>query len=262
MEKKRLRKSKTIKSEYMSVLADRAAAKISEGVRKQVIETMKISKLYGEECRNIGRSGYEMTRVAHNMQEYCAAIAGKDESDGKNTEICSAVDFLCGEARPFAEQIGIRLICKLPKERIFSFIDGERFAYALFNIMLNSMENSTEKGRIKITVSKSTGFVKIAVEDNGKGMGGEIFRHCAEPLFTGDSTGKKLGLGLTLAEHYIKLCGGRVRIRSEEGKGTAVSVFLPLAKEGETVSANAFEKECSGGIFIPAYITFSGLLGK
>ena len=77
MENKRLRKSKTVKSKDMSILAERATVKIGEEIRKQQIEVLKIPQAFEKECTNINRSGYEAMRISHNMQEYFAAIAGR-----------------------------------------------------------------------------------------------------------------------------------------------------------------------------------------
>ncbi len=259
MEYKRLRKGKTIKSEQISALAGCANDIISGAAKKQLIETIKIPAEYTGECVNINNCGYEIMRVSRNMSEYCAAIAGTDELKGKVFELGSFFEFISEKARPFAEINEIRFLCKLPNEKIFINSEKERLTYAIFNIIRNSMEHTPPKGKIKIRLSQSSKFAKILIVDNGEGMDEEILCHCGEPLFSGDRTGKKMGIGLTVAEHFIRKCGGRIKIRSEKGKGTSVSVFIPLAKDSENLSAKAFEEIPDGGIFIPAYISFAGI---
>lgn len=261
MENIRLRKSKTVKSEEASFLANRADKNISDLVTKQIVETIKISEKYDDECRNINIKGYEIARISHNMSAYFAAVSGTEIPKKENTEnLCEYIDFLCKEALPYVQKRQIRIICKMPEEKVLAKFEKENFAYAFLNILLNSIEHSEPMSKIKVAFSKSKKFAKITITDKGEGMDEETLRRCAQPLFTGDRAGRKLGLGLTLAEHYFKTCGGRIKIHSEKGKGTSVSIFFPIGEEEKDFVAKNYEEIYEGGTFIPACITFSGLL--
>jgi signal transduction histidine kinase len=75
--------------------------------------------------------------------------------------------------------------------------------------------------------------VTITVADTGIGMTPEILAKAFEPFFTTKEVGKGSGLGLPQVFGFAKQSGGGVRIDSEPGSGTTVTVFLPYAGEPE-----------------------------
>jgi PAS domain S-box-containing protein len=73
-------------------------------------------------------------------------------------------------------------------------------------------------------------FVLISVADTGCGMTPEVRAHLFEPFFTTKPAGAGTGLGLATVYGIVQQAGGFIRVDTEAGKGTAVEVYLPLAK--------------------------------
>lgn len=73
-----------------------------------------------------------------------------------------------------------------------------------------------------------TGGVEIAVEDNGGGIPKAIKDKIFQPFFTTKPTGSGTGLGLSLSYDIIKAHGGDLRVKSIEGEGTEMIIFLPI----------------------------------
>jgi signal transduction histidine kinase len=67
--------------------------------------------------------------------------------------------------------------------------------------------------------------------DQGRGISPEDLSHVFEPFFT---LGKRrgTGLGLAICRNIIELHGGDIALASEQGKGTTVSIWLPLRQSG------------------------------
>lgn len=106
----------------------------------------------------------------------------------------------------------------------------------LFSIVVdNSMKYSHSKGKIRITMSVEEGRIVVRVKDQGVGIASADLPHVDEHFYR-SSTVKSLGiasgygLGLPLAYDIVKLYKGTMDIVSSEGKGTEVSIFLPLKK--------------------------------
>ena len=77
---------------------------------------------------------------------------------------------------------------------------------------------------------KPGNYVNVSIEDNGPGIPAEIMDKVFDPYFsTKDSvTQKGMGLGLTLCYWIIKRHDGHIQVESEPGKGTRVTLYLPV----------------------------------
>ena len=74
-------------------------------------------------------------------------------------------------------------------------------------------------------------------------MSAATLARAQEPFFTTKGVGKGTGLGLSMVQGFTAQSGGAMRIRSEPGKGTKVTLWLPRAKEGP-VAANGGDSTC------------------
>jgi PAS domain S-box-containing protein len=104
--------------------------------------------------------------------------------------------------------------------------DREQIKQAFFNVLKNALEALTSGGRIDITVSASDTELDVSFQDNGPGLDPVVMGRVFEPYFTTKSAGN--GLGLMIVQRILQEHGGRVRIVSQPGKGTAVILTLPL----------------------------------
>ena len=102
---------------------------------------------------------------------------------------------------------------------------------AFLNIIRNSFEAMVEGGdlilKTSFKASPPPGWIEIAVADHGLGIKEENKRHLFDPFFTTKPKGTGLGLAichLIIVERH----GGKIQIEGEEGKGTTVTVLLPL----------------------------------
>src|SRR5258708_367987 len=75
-------------------------------------------------------------------------------------------------------------------------------------------------------VENIEGLAHLTVTDSGAGISAKALGHIFEPLFTTKHSGT--GLGLALSRRIVEQHDGRIFVESEEGRGTAVHVFLPL----------------------------------
>lgn len=219
-----------------------AVKRIAENcVNLQNISLMKIAEKDEKTGEEIREQGYYILRTCHDMNEYIEAVSGRYCLAQDKTDLCGYLYNFCKEAEIYTGRKGMAIILKLPEERMVAETDREKLCFSLANIILNAMENSSAGTRIKVTLSKTQKFAKITVSDRGSGMSKETLEHCIEPLFC-ENEKAKLGLGLTLAHHFAAESGGRLRINSEEGKGTTVAISIPLLCTAEEISVGYSEK--------------------
>lgn len=120
-------------------------------------------------------------------------------------------------------------------------IDVVQFEAALLNLVVNARDAVKDGGSITVRaerVSLADGdlpetpagdFARITVEDTGAGMSSEVAARAFEPFFTTKEVGEGSGLGLAQVYGFARQSGGGAQIESEPGRGSRVSMFLPVA---------------------------------
>lgn len=96
------------------------------------------------------------------------------------------------------------------------------------NLLLNAADAVGESGTIRITTSSSGGAAHVDVEDDGCGIAPDVIGRVFDPFFTTKPVGRGTGLGLSISYEIVKRHGGEMAARSGLGRGTVVSVLLPL----------------------------------
>jgi len=117
----------------------------------------------------------------------------------------------------------------------------EKVRQVLINLLFNAADAMPESGgKIVLRTRGLANNLEIEVEDNGSGVPSEVLSKVFDPFFTTKEPGRGTGLGLAVCLSLVESLGGTIDIRSEEGKGTAVLVRLPLqfpsASETEKVT--------------------------
>jgi PAS domain S-box-containing protein len=125
-------------------------------------------------------------------------------------------------------------------------VDANQLELALINLAVNARDAMPQGGTLTIAChnednGKKVGlprdpFVCITITDNGEGMSEATLARAQEPFFTTKGVGKGTGLGLSMVQGFTAQSGGSMRIRSEQGKGTKVTLWLPRAKGGPGVA--------------------------
>jgi len=86
--------------------------------------------------------------------------------------------------------------------------------------------------RIRLESRRENDRILVAVEDNGVGIPGDQLENLFLPFFTTKDPGKGTGLGLSISFGIVKEMGGEINVDSEAGRGTRVTVALPVAGKG------------------------------
>jgi two-component system NtrC family sensor kinase len=105
----------------------------------------------------------------------------------------------------------------------------------LINIIRNALQALPEgKGQITlVTRQPSADIVAVECRDTGIGIPAASLKDIFKPFYTTKAVGRGTGLGLYLSHEIIRRHGGQIRVASEEGKGTVVTVEL-LCRRGES----------------------------
>jgi PAS domain S-box-containing protein len=114
-------------------------------------------------------------------------------------------------------------------------VDITELETALVNLVINARDAMPEGGKITVAARNqaSSGtadngeYVAISVRDSGVGIAPDLLDKVFDPFFTTKPIGKGTGLGLSQVHGFAHQAGGTVKVTSELGKGTQVTILLP-----------------------------------
>nr|WP_314446737.1 ATP-binding protein [uncultured Sphingomonas sp.] len=133
--------------------------------------------------------------------------------------------------RTLGERVTIEL--QLRSERCQVEADLAQLQSAILNIASNARDAMPGGGTLTIGTSDSDGeagkMLELSISDTGGGMDEETRRRVFEPFFTTKPAGKGTGLGLSQVYGFAEQSGGTVRIDSNPGNGTKITIVLPCA---------------------------------
>jgi signal transduction histidine kinase len=110
--------------------------------------------------------------------------------------------------------------------------DAGKLEQVFINILSNSVEAMPGRGTITIATSRLNGGVRVRIEDTGAGIPKESLSRVFDPFFTTKEPGAGTGLGLSICYGIVRDHHGTIDVSSSEGKGTAVTITLPVQERG------------------------------
>ncbi|MGE5106759.1 MAG: sensor histidine kinase, partial [Sphingobacteriales bacterium] len=126
---------------------------------------------------------------------------------------------------------GQKILPEFSGDPIFS-TDKRLLKNILINLIGNAVKFSQENSHIRIIADAGDGSMEIAVKDEGIGISREDQQHLFTSFFRGKNAEniQGTGLGLHIVSRYLNLISGDVKIDSELGKGTTITIILPFMK--------------------------------
>ena len=134
-----------------------------------------------------------------------------------------------------------------------AFLDAERFTQALLNLLLNAVEATAPGGSVEVRAAVRSergsergpergpekrpdgnpdagprAWLDVQVADTGRGMSPDVLKEIFNPYFTTKPSGT--GLGLAIVHGVVEGHGGAIKVESQPGKGTTVTISLPLRR--------------------------------
>jgi two-component system sensor histidine kinase HydH len=135
------------------------------------------------------------------------------------------------EARAKEKAIGIETTIA-PQLRTV-FLDPDRIKQVLLNLYLNALDAMETGGRLSVSAAAEDHdrWIVFRVSDTGHGISKEHQSQIFDPYYTTKSTGT--GLGLAIAHNIVDAHGGRIKVDSQAGEGTTVTVRIPKTSGGD-----------------------------
>jgi signal transduction histidine kinase len=255
----------TVLQRQLEVARLRHAAEVAE-LRRQVLEARKLASL-GE---LLGTTTHEFNNALTTILNYAKmGLRHRDQptrdkalerilsAGTRAAKITASVLGMSRSGSARFEPVNLHLLIedvlvllerelmkyRVPVEREYapvpkvSGIPGQ-LQQVLLNLLVNARQAMAGGGRLilRLSCDEASGLVDLMVRDTGCGMTPEVMRRIFEPRFSTksgpDETGKGgTGLGLSACKEIVDAHRGRIRVESAPGKGTAITIRLPVQQQ-------------------------------
>lgn len=140
----------------------------------------------------------------------------------------------------FAEMKGIEVVFDTEEEELFVLADKELFERAILNILSNSIKYNKKNGKINVFVKRIEDNITLEIHDTGIGIPKEKQKCIFNRYERVKSNKEGSGLGLNILQEIIKKFNGEIKLESEEGIGTKVTIIIPRVEYDEENSENNY----------------------
>jgi signal transduction histidine kinase/ligand-binding sensor domain-containing protein len=230
-------------AEVSGELIDEMKEELEKGNMEAVVE---ISDDLQENLKKINHHGKRADSIVKGMLEHSRGSTG----DKKLTDINALADEflrlsyhgLRAKDKSFTADFETDLDPNLPLVNVVA----QDLGRVILNLINNAFYACTEKSKKSLENGSSTykpkvsvltrmvelpgshSGVELCIKDNGGGIPKAIRDKIFQPFFTTKPTGSGTGLGLSLSYDIVKSHGGDLRVKSNEGEGTEMIIFLPI----------------------------------
>jgi two-component system, NtrC family, sensor kinase len=170
----------------------------------------------------------------------CSAITSKMLQFGRRAEPCLQPTALAPVIREVATLMdrqaakrGIALSLSVADNLPPIVLDANELEQVLVNLIYNSVHAIAGVGRIVVSAERHDNEVTLAVKDTGHGIPPENMERVFQPFFTTKPPGQGTGLGLSVCYSIVRGWNATIDVDSTVGRGTTVSIHLPLKPDAD-----------------------------
>ena len=145
---------------------------------------------------------------------------------------------------PAAAAKGIEILASVPPMIPRVLGDEGRLQQIMWNLLANAVKFTPRGGTITIRLAQAGSFLRLMVQDTGKGIEPDYLPHVFEPFSQEDGASTRshegIGLGLSIVRSLVELHGGRIRVASEgRDRGATFIVDLPVMESAPSITGKA-----------------------
>jgi two-component system phosphate regulon sensor histidine kinase PhoR len=179
-----------------------------------------------------------LTTIVDKLLSVARLDAGDLQLELAPVDVRSVVSQVVESARSDREAVdGHEVVVELPESPLAARTDPEKLRQVLANLVDNAIRFSPNGGRVTVGAARRGETIVLTVADQGVGIPDtEQERIFAKFYRVGDAQTGGTGVGLFIAQGLVSALGGRITVRSEEGRGSNFVVELP-SREGDEGAA-------------------------
>lgn len=213
---------------------------LSELIKNDTLELGAPDK-YKEYAGDILASGQHLLRIVNNLLLFSKIEARQHEANVEPVSLSEEVTSTYRMLRVLAEQRGVQLTCQYIPPSVLVAADRQALVQIVVNVVGNALKFSPANSHVSVefAVMRELGLCDLRVVDQGCGIPEKILHQLGQPFVQADGVYSRreqgTGLGLAICLKLATQMGARLTVDSVEGKGTTVSLRMPLAAVPEAV---------------------------
>ena len=173
----------------------------------------------------IKSEAFRCKTITTGLLDFSRVRTGERVATDLGEVVRSAANLLIHQKRGSGVEISVDISDEMP----LVTADAGQIQQAVIALSTNAIDAMPDGGELRLTVFPQGNRLAIEVKDNGTGIAPENMSKIYEPFFTTKEVGQGTGLGLAVCYGIISDHGGRINVRSNVGKGTTFSIFLPIS---------------------------------
>lgn len=198
----------------------------------QLLEDCRVGSLNEEQkelAQSIQDNSDRLLSITSELLNMTQVESGKLQLKPRITKPIELIEYAIKANRIQAEKFNIQIEVQYPEEKMSKlFVDSEKIAWVLTNLLSNAIRYSAENGRIIIGARQTKdNWIEMFVRDFGKGIDPRYHQSIFEHYFRVPGTKVQgSGLGLSISKDFVEAHGGTLTVDSELGKGSCFTVRL------------------------------------
>lgn len=232
------------KSEFLAVMNHELRTPLNSIIGPlEILESMNSDPESATLLELVSSSSRHLLELINSVLDLARIESGRMEAREEEIELREFVVERLGPLRARAESKGLSFYCEygegVPEKLV---TDSRMLAQILFNLVGNAVK-FTEAGEVGLRWERDGAWLHCAVEDSGPGIAAGERERIFEPFEQVDMSYARrhggTGLGLSITRSLLETLGGKICVRSEEGKGSCFCFQLPLRVEEPANGADA-----------------------
>ncbi len=226
-----IRRLEKAKSEFVSMVSHELRTPLtsiqgfSEILESKDLEPEKKQEFY----RIILNESERLSRLINNLLNLSRIEAGIE----LNREMTDLVELVGEDIELFQSQTEIHRFKYLGSQQLpMVYCDQDRMHQVVKNLLSNAVKYSPQGGPIEVETGVEGKYVTLSVTDHGIGIPQDDLPHIFERFRRAENQGLSgitgTGLGLAIVKHLVELHGGKISVRSEPGRGSTFTVYVPI----------------------------------
>ena len=232
-----LREADRVKTRFFSVINHEMRSPLHSilGYTELLMASDPLSPDQKLMLRSATDSGRRLLDLVSNILDFSRLQDSKLDIVPKTVGVLPAVNEALSTVSPMAEQRHSSITVDIPATTPDLWANPRRVVQILVNLLSNAVKYTSDGGCITVTAQRSPtdSMLEISVTDDGMGIQADQLPHVFDCFSRIERPEVRrtvgTGLGLYIADGLVRAHGGRIRVRSQEGRGSCFTFTLPIA---------------------------------